>query len=180
MDTRRSFDPDRSWTALDERLEAETNPRIRALLTQVRDHMRSEIGGDLERLMATLCDEPQYHLWGLPVEAGPKGRSAVESFYTQMIESGGHRFEFAIDRIVADRGAVVTEGRMLQRISGTAAIASGIERLDDAPVDPDGSYLSETQLITVWPASPDGRLRGEDIYLGSPPLARLSRLDDAT
>ena len=44
------------------------------------------------------------------------------------------------------------------------------------PVDPDATYLSEWQILTVWPAGEDGRLVGEDIYFGSPPMARLTKL----
>jgi hypothetical protein len=177
MEANHSFDPDHSWAALERRMETEPDPEIRALIGRVRDHMRTEIGGDLVGLMATLTDDPQYHLWGLPVEVGPKGRDAVESFYRNMIAGGGNRFEFSIQRIVADRGAVVTEGRMRQRIPGADVIASGVESVAGTPVDPEADYLAETQIITVWPATSDGRLLGEDIYMGSPPMTQLSRLD---
>jgi hypothetical protein len=170
------FDPDQSWAPLERRIEQERDPRRRALLEQVRDHMRTEIGGDLVGLMATLVDEPNYHLWGLPVEGGPKGRAAVEEFYRQMIAGGGHRFEFAIERIVVDHDAVVTEGLMRQRVPGTAIAASGIEQVAGQAVDAEADYLAETQILTVWPISADGRIIGEDIYFGSPPLERLSRL----
>jgi hypothetical protein len=170
------FDPDRSWAALERRIDEESDPRCRAALEQVRDHMRTEIGGDLTGLMATLVDEPTYHLWGLPVEGGPKGRAAVEEFYRQMIAGGGHRFEFAIERIVVDHDAVVTEGSMRQKIPGTAISASGVEQVAGQAVDPDADYLAETQILTVWPIAADGRIIGEDIYFGSPPLDRLSRL----
>jgi hypothetical protein len=176
LEESKRFDPDRSWAPLDRRIAEEADPRRRRALEQVRDHLRTEIGGDLPGLMATLVDEPRYHLWGLPVEAGPKGRAAVEAFYAQMMASGGHRFEFAIGRIVVDADAVVTEGRMRQRIPGAALAASGVERVEDQPLDPDADYLAETQILTVWPISDDGRIIGEDIYFGSPPLARLSRL----
>ncbi|MGI9430662.1 MAG: nuclear transport factor 2 family protein [Myxococcota bacterium] len=176
MEENPRFDPDRSWAPLDRRIAEERDPRLLRALEQVRDHMRTEIGGDLIGLMATLVDEPAYHLWGLPEEAGPKGRDAVEEFYTQMMAGGGHRFEFAIRRIVVDAEAVVTEGQMRQRVPGAALAASDIERVDGEPLDPEADYLSETQILTVWPIADDGRIIGEDIYFGSPPLARLSRL----
>ena len=71
MSSRSQFDPERSWQGLEERIKIEKDPRCRQLLEQVRDHMRTEIRGELPALMATLVDEPSYHLWGLPVEAGP-------------------------------------------------------------------------------------------------------------
>lgn len=170
------FDPEQSWAALEARLARETDPRRRQLLEQVRDHMRTEIRGELPALMATLVDEPSYHLWGLPVEAGPKGRAAVEEFYRQMIAGGGNNFQFEIRRIVVDDDTVVTEGVMRQPMPGTAVAASGVSEVEGEPVDTEATYLSEMQILTVWPMSADGRIAGEDIYMGSPPMASLSRL----
>ena len=170
------FDPERSWRVLEARLEEERDPQRRLLLERVRDHVRTEIQGDFEGLMETLVDEPQYHFFGMGPDAGPKGRAAVEAFYKQMLASGGNRFEFEMYRVVVDASAVITEGQLRQVMPGSALLASQIEAVQGAAVDPDASYLSEMQILTVWPAGPDGRLIGEDIYFGSPPLSKLRRL----
>jgi hypothetical protein len=172
------FDPESSWLPIEARMASEKDPRCLQLLEQVRDHMRHEIRGELPGLMATLIDEPRYHIWGVPVEGGPKGRAAVEQFYSQMIEGGGNWFHFEIERIVVDHDAVITEGQMRQRVPGDAIAASGVLEVDGEPVDPMANYVSIGQIVTVWPAAEDGRLIGEDIYLGSPPLARLVKLPD--
>jgi len=176
MTTRPQFDPARSWQALEERIETEKDPRCRQLLEQVRDHMRSEIRGEFDALMATLVDDPQYHLWGLGAEMGPKGRQAVETFYTGMIATGGNHFEFESMRIVVDHDTVVTEGVFRSLIPGAALIASGVSEVSGEPVDADARYVSENQILTVWPAAEDGRIKGEDIYFGSPPMSSLARL----
>lgn len=170
------FDPDQSWAPLDARIQVEADPRRRRLLEQVRDHMRTEITGDHAGLMATLADEPRYHFWGMPVEGGPKGRKAVEDFYRQMISSGGHRFHFAIERIVVDDDTVVTEGKIHQKIAFEALTASGVEEVEGRPLDREATYVAETHIVTVWPMTPEGKIIGEDIYFGSPPLDRLRRL----
>jgi hypothetical protein len=170
------FEPERTWIAVEERLARETDPRTRALLVQVRDHMKSEIQGDFDALMATLIEEPVYHFWGTGEDGGPKGREAVAAFYRNMIDSGGNRFHFEVERVFADPDGVVTEGRMLQPMAGAIVAASGVTEVEGQPVDPEASYLAEWQLLTVWPAGQDGRLVGEDIYFGSPPMARLRRL----
>ncbi len=170
------FDPERTWLAVEARMEQEEDPIVKALLGQVRDHMRSEIRGEFDALMATLVDEPQYHLWGLPTEGGPKGREAVASFYRDMFEGGGNRFHFEVERVFADRAGVVTEGAMRQPMAGTILAASGVTEVSGEPLDLEASYLAVWQLLTVWPAGEGGRLLGEDIYFGSPPMARLTRL----
>jgi hypothetical protein len=172
----RKFEPDQSWAPLEARISTETDPRRRQVLEQVRDHMRTEISGDLDGLMATLTDEPRYHFWGVPVEGGPKGREAVGEFYRQMISGGGHRFHFDIERIVVDDDTVVTEGKIHQKISAAALSASGIEEVEGESLDGGATYISQTHIVTVWPMAPDGRIIGEDIYFGSPTLENLRRL----
>ena len=158
-------------------MEAESDPVRKGLLREVRDHMKHEIEGNFDGLMATLIDEPRYHLWGLPTEDGPKGREAVATFYRNMMATGGNRFHFEVERIFVDEGGVVTEGRMRQPMTGAVVAASGVSEVGGDPVDTDASYLAEWQILTVWPAGKDGKLVGEDIYFGSPPMASLRRLD---
>jgi hypothetical protein len=93
-----------------------------------------------------------------------------------MIDSGGNRFHFEVERVLADADGVVTEGRMRQRMSGAIVAASGVDEVEGEPVEVDVDYLAEWQILTVWPADADGRLIGEDIYFGSPPMARLTRM----
>lgn len=166
------FDPDSSWDAVERRLEEERDPICRALLEQVRDHIRAEICGELEPLMDTLIEEPRYHFRSSGPEGGPKGREAVRSFYAAMIAGGGNRFHFDIERIFVDARGVVTEGKMRQTIAGEAVVASGVSEVDGEPVDPAATYLTENHILTVWPAGEDNRLVGEDIFFGSPPAFR--------
>lgn len=166
------FEPERSWDALGERLATETDPTCRALLGQVRDHMRAEICGELEPLMDTLIAEPRYHFRTAGPDGGPKGREAVRAFYEAMIAGGGNRFHFDIERIFVDSGGVVTEGKMRQTISGEAVAATGATEVDGQPVDAGATYLTETHILTVWPAGEDNRLVGEDIFFGSLPCFR--------
>jgi hypothetical protein len=62
MSIHSQFDPERSWQPLTERIKIEEDPRCRQLLEQVREHLRVEIRGEFDALMATLVDDPQYHL----------------------------------------------------------------------------------------------------------------------
>ena len=181
MSQKTDFDPERSWRALDERIAKESDAHRRGLLAQVRRHLRVEIGGELEELMDTLDARPVYHFWGFMGSGeGPSGRKAVRAFYEQMIAGGGNRFELAIERIVVDDGAVVTEGPMWMPMVGAVLRAAGIEEVAGEEVDAEANYLAETQVLTVWPAGDDGRLRGEDIYMASQPLGKLHKLAPAT
>ena len=167
-----TIEPFRSWLPLDERARAERDPRISTLLTAVRDHMEHEIRGDLARLMETLTAEPVYHLWNTSGAFTLTGRAAVTGFYQNLIALGANQFEVVIDKIVGDHGNVITEGQVKQVQRGEALLGAGRSEVGGRPVKPGDLFLTRAQLITVWPADPDGRLIGEDIYYGENPLAR--------
>jgi len=170
------FAPEKTWLAIEKRMEGETNSRIRSNLEEVRNHMRAEIRGEHGPLMDTLTADPQYHMWGLPEENGPKGRETVSVFYANMIESGGNRFQFDVRLIVADEGSVVTEGVMRSLMPGVVLKASGVEEVEGEAVADDGQYVAEWQILTVWPFDEAGKIIGEDIYFGSPPMDRVGKL----
>jgi SnoaL-like domain len=146
----------------------------------VRDHMEHEIRGDLPALMATLSAEPVYHFWNPAGSFALEGREAVTSFYTSMIAAGGNQFEVVVEKIVADRANVITEGQVKQVQTGAALLAAGRKEVGGAAVKPDDLFLTCAQLVTVWPGDADGKLVGEDIYFGQDALAtavKIARAD---
>jgi limonene-1,2-epoxide hydrolase len=169
------FDPESSWLPLEARMEQETHPRIRANLEEVRNHMRAEIMGEHGPLMDTLTQDPVYHMWGLPEENGPKGREVISLFYKNMIDTGGNRFHFDIRLIVADENTVMTEGVMRTLMPAAVLRASGIEEVDGDSIDDAIEYVAEWQILTVWPIDEAGKIIGEDIYFGSPPMQKIGR-----
>jgi hypothetical protein len=173
------IEPFASWLPLDARAEREPDPRVRSLITAVRDHMEHEIRGDLEALMATLTAEPVYHFWNPAGSFKLEGRAAVREFYTNMIAAGGNQFEVVIEKIVADRDNVITEGQVKQVQTGAALIAAGRREVGGEPVKPDELFLTRAQLVTVWPGDADGKLVGEDIYFGEDALASAVRITRA-
>ena len=78
-----NFDQAKMWHALEDRLAATENPRHRQMLEVVIEHTKAEADCSVERLMATLIDDPQYHFWVRGRDVGPKGRDAVRSYYEQ-------------------------------------------------------------------------------------------------
>jgi hypothetical protein len=96
-----------------------------------------------------------------------------------MIAAGGNQFEIVIKRIVADATSVITEGQVKQVYTGKELSAMGRTDVHDAPIGNADLYLTTTQLITVWPSDPVGKLIGEDIYFGEPPLTHLEKITRA-
>lgn len=177
--SRFAIEPHASWLPLEARAESEPSERRRTLLAAVRDHMEYEIKGQLDPLMATLTAEPVYHFRGRMPAAVLEGYEAVRGFYADMFANNGQQFEVVLERIVADDGAVVTEGQVKQVYTGAALKLMGVNEHDGRPVGEEDLFVSNAQLITVWPGDPDGKLVGEDIYFGEDPIATLRRITRA-
>ena len=155
------IDQNLTWSAVEQRLAAETDPVLRRNLTQLLVHMKAEAAGDLDALMATVAPEASYTAFGAPPSNCPKGKAAVRQYYEDFIASGATRLQFAIDRLVVDRHCIVTEGLMRIAYPGARLAAYGIS-VDD----PDAFYLYEAHMSVLWPLNDDGLFTGEDSYSG--------------
>ena len=169
------FDPHSSWLELRARAARTTNPQHRRLLEGVANHMEAEIKGQLEPLMATLIDEPVYHFWRVGGENMVlEGYDAVAGFYRAMFDTNGQQFHVVVARILVDDSGVVTEGQVRQVYGKQALQAMGLAEAAGEPIDAHDFWLSNAQLITVWPAGEDDKLVGEDIYFGEDPFSTLT------
>ncbi len=163
------FDPQRSWIAVEERAREETNSRHKAMLTVVRDHLDHEISGRLDELMGTLCAHPTHHIYGNnPMTIN--GAAGLRAFYEAMITGGSNQFEVVVEKVIVDDENVVTEGQLNTVYRGGDMAAMDMTEINGEPIDPEGLYLTSTQLITVWPIDDDCLLQGEDIYLAGNPF----------
>ncbi len=172
-----AIDPHQSWLPLEAAAAAEPDPRKAQLIAEVGRHMEAEITGQLEPLMATLTAEPVYHFWGPGDPMVLSGQDTIRGFYSDMIGRGGQQFEVVVDNIVASDSHVITEGQVKQVYKGAALLQMGITSVGDTEVSEDSLWLSNAQLITVWPADAEGKLIGEDIYFGENPMTTLKPID---
>jgi limonene-1,2-epoxide hydrolase len=139
--------------------------------------MIAELREQLQAVMATLAKEPAYYFFGIDGGVILNGRSEVEAYYKEMFSMGRMNAEFDIHRIVVDEHAVVTEGSMLSLVDASELVQAGINEVGGAKVTIGSSYLSRVPLLVVWPVTDDGRLVGENIYLGGGRYDRLELAD---
>jgi hypothetical protein len=168
------IDPNRTWTAVEERLAAERDPRRRRNLELVVAHMKAEARADIEGVVATLCDRPRYRTHSQPDVAAlnpASDKDAVRAFYQRtIVDTGAHRLELAVDRVIVDDDAVLTEGTMRIAYPGRTLQAMGL----DVP-EPDRHYLYEARMAVVWPVDPEsGLLVGEEVYTGTDGFAGIA------
>jgi|TARA_B100000315_G_C14498193_1_gene551055 hypothetical protein len=173
------FDPHASWSALRERADATENPLHKKLLDGVANHMEAEINARLKPLMATLTDHPIYHFWQVgPENMVLEGYDAVAGFYQNMFSTNGQQFQVVSNRIIVDDNGVITEGQVRQVYAREALLQMGVLESRGQPIDSQPLWLSNTQLLTIWPNAGDGRLLGEDIYFGEDPMTTLSPINE--
>ena len=175
------IDPHSSWNVLTEFAAGYENvdDPVAKLVLEVRDHMAAEIQGDLDGLMATLTAEPVYHFWGNGEPMVLQGRAAVEGFYRDMMGRGGNQFEVVTDNVIASTSHVVTEGQVKQVYTTKALSEMGMTEVNGVAVASSELWLSNAQLVTVWPNDGQGKLVGEDIYFGQSPFTTLSPITRA-
>jgi SnoaL-like domain len=167
------IDPEQTWVPMEERLARTTNERHRQVLGIVIEHMKAEAEPDMDRLMATLSPEPDYHFWIAGQDMGPKGTEGVHAYYTAFAESGANVLVFDIERIAVDDDCVMTEGWLKVIYPGVAAQQIGVD-VDD----PDGDYLVVFRQLINWPIDADGLILAEDAYHTGPvSVTRLSHDD---
>jgi len=167
------IDPNKTWKLLEERAKGETNPKLRSNLEVVIEHVKAEARADIPGLLRTLCDEPKY-IWHTkrddPMRNPEGSKEAIAAFYDRMVvQTGAHRLEWAIDRVIVDEYSVFTEGLLRSAVPGCTLLEMGIE------VDsPDAYYVAEDRCGVVWPIdAATGLLKGEEIYTCSDELAGI-------
>jgi len=166
------FDQGITWYGLEEKLERTTNPRHRQMLETVIEHAKSETRGDVDGLMSTLGDDPQYHFWSGGKDWGPKGLDAVRKYYDDFVASGAGFFESFKARTVVDDDNVVTESVMRGIIPGRVAKRRGYA-IDDL----DAHYLVFNRTAIFWPFDESCTLIGEDSY-GTSDLKDITLIPD--
>ncbi len=168
------LDPNNTWTMVEQRLAAETDPVCRRNLELVLAHMKCEAQADIEGVVATLCAEPKYVMHDDPTNpiTNPTGsHDAVRAFYdATIVQTGAHRLELAVDRVIVDHYSVFTEGVMRMAYPGRTLEAMGHE-----VADPDSYYLTEARMGVVWPVDEEsGLLTGEEVYIGGDTFAGIA------
>ena len=164
------LDPRKTWRLVEERLTRERDPARRRNLETILAHMKAEMAGDLDGLMATVAEDAHYHAYGTDDPLfSPRGREEVRRFYAAYVASGASRLEFDVDRLVVDDDCVLTEGTMRIAYPGSLLRFMGHE-VDD----PDAFYLYETRMAVVWPMDRHGLVIGEDSYVAGDGFAGIA------
>jgi hypothetical protein len=154
-----SIDQSTIWQALEERLARTENPRHRRMLEVAIEHGKAEADRSIDRLMATLVPDPQYHFWIGGRDLGPKGYDGVLDYYTAFVGAGGAIFESPKHRVVLDDENIALEGTLRQMVTGADAKRRGYDVPDES-----GHYLVECRTVVFWSFGSNDLAIGEDSF----------------
>jgi hypothetical protein len=160
------FDAALTYTSFEPHLAKAKTPKQREHLDTVIRHSKGEVLANLDMVLPTLSDDPQYHEYGVfagrKEDTGPKGMAEVKANYTEMVENGSYIIESKKTRVVVADDEIVTEGTYRQIF--TAAVAKKLGYLnDDSAVAT--HYLVTARTIVFWEFNADGKATGEDRYV---------------
>jgi hypothetical protein len=157
--------PLKGWHRYTELMDAETDPRGKAMLDNMRHHLKYECLGDPE-IFATMVPDPEYRFYASFDNAVLKGMPAIKDFYHNIWNTRSSLVELEIHRCAVADWGVACAGEWYQQIPGETLVADGKE-----VSDPDGWYLSHAHLSWFFPfREVDGAmlLEGEICYIDDP------------
>ena len=170
------FDAGQTWTSFTQFRSRATTPRQAQILETVIEHSRAEVAGDLDTVMKTLVDEPQYHDYGVFAgevgDTGPKGIGQVTNLYQTMVDNGSYIIESTKERVIIDDDRLVSEGSFRQILTADAARGMGY-----VGADATGFFLVKARTVVFWEFDEAGLAQGEDRYVFVQAVEPLARED---
>ena len=172
------FKPELTYTSFEKFMDNAKTPLQREHLETVVRHSRGEVTADLDTVMATLSDNPEYHEFGVYAntsdDMGPKGLDAVKANYADMVNSGSYVIESKKTRVVVSDYDVVTEGTYRQILPVAVAKKLGFVAGD---ADEASHYLLTGRTVVFWVFDEAGKATGEDRYVFPTGVSPLSDSD---
>lgn len=153
------------WQPLLDRIDRETDPVRKANLSIVARHVVEEVAGNMEALIGTLVESPEYLVWGASDSVGPSGQNEVVDWYARLRAASRNRLDYVLHRVVVDENTVVTEGDFFYAIAGRDLAGIDTTEAGEETVA-DLFYLVSHRTLVLWPIREDGLIEGEHIYAG--------------
>lgn len=169
------IDPLKGWHRYTELMNAETDPKRKAMLNNMRFHLKYECLGD-HAIFDSMIPNPDYRFYPAFGVSTIQGMGPVKEFYYNMWDNDQSLVELKIDYCAPADWGVACAGEWLQQVPGKTLIADG-----NTDVDPDAWYISHAHLSWFFPFEEiDGKmlLVGEICYIDGDG-ATLTKLDDA-
>ena len=170
------FDAALTYTSFADHMHKAKTPRQKANLETVVHHSKGEVLADLDMVLPTLSNDPQYHEFGVFAntreDTGPKGMAAVRRNYEAMVANGSYVIESKKDRVVVSDDEIVTAGTFRQILSAKVA-----KELGFVGEDAEGFFVLSARTVVFWEFDAEGKATGEDRYVMNHSIVPIARED---
>ncbi|MFP6814122.1 MAG: hypothetical protein VB949_00410 [Pseudomonadales bacterium] len=156
------IEPLKGWFRYTELMDQQSDPRGKAMLDNMRHHLKYECLGNPE-IFATMVPDPEYRFYGSFDNSVLKGMPEIKNFYQNIWDGRTSLVELKIHRCAVADWGVACDGEWYQQVPGETLIAGGQD-----VSDPDAWYLSHAHLSWFFPfREVDGAmlLEGEICYI---------------
>ena len=155
-----SADPSIALQEYEKHLLTLSSPRHRSMLETLIEHVRTVLVGDLDGVMATMVDEPEFSTWSSRGDVGPKGGATVRAGYAAAFARPGGAITNQvnkIERIVIDDDTIALELTETRIWPAAAARSSGYA----IPAAEIGYFAVRRRCAVMIPFDENALIRGE-------------------
>jgi hypothetical protein len=163
----------KGWDAYDAAYREEEDPRRRAILAVMKDHLKWEVLGQPDRILESVSQDAVYRFYGLGQTVEYRGLEEIRAFYQGLADSGANVLQLDIEHLAVADWGLAAHGIWHQVYPGSAL--SGPDGLvqDSSVDDADANYLVSQRMSWFFPFSDHEQpmLLGEIVYFEQQPCA---------
>lgn len=166
------MDVRKGWATYRAAWARETNPRHRAILEVMMEHIKWEVLGRPERILESVSPEAVYRFYGLGSTTEMHGKEAIRGFYQGLADSGANVLQLDIEHLAVADWGLSAHGVWHQVYPGSALTGDGGLVRSDAVDDPGARYLVSQRMAWFFPFTADDPplLLGEIVYFEQAPF----------
>lgn len=165
----------KGWQSYQDAFLAETNPRRKAILGVMKEHIKWEVLGQPDKILESVSPAAVYRFYGLGQVTEFHGLDEIRAFYFNLADSGANVLQLDIHNLAVADWGLAAHGVWHQVYPGSSLLGDGgVGLVQDSTVDdPDASYLVSQRLSWFFPfdESPEPLLLGEIVYFEQTPCA---------
>lgn len=163
----------RGWDTYDAAHRAEADPRRRAILAVMKDHLKWEVLGQPDRILESVSPDAVYRFYGLGQTAEYRGLDEIRAFYQDLADSGANVLQLDIEHLAVANWGLAAHGVWHQVYQGSALLGPDGLVHDSSVDDADATYLVSQRMSWFFPFTDEEQplLLGEIVYFEQQPCA---------
>lgn len=152
---------------------SEPNPRKKAILAVMMDHIKWEVLGQPDRILESVSPDAVYRFYGLGATTEMHGLAEIRAFYQGLADNGANVLQLDIEHLAVADWGIAAHGVWHQVYPGASLTSAGNLVRSDTVDDPSASYLVSQRMAWFFPFTADDAplLLGEIVYFEQAPSA---------